>query len=152
MTEESRTQRLRDVFKWLGMRFWAVDFEAAYTDPDAAKNCTDRQPVPHDDPTASAFGSEAGGGYHYPLFDIDFPISVMKSSTEGHYHLVLHRRVSWDRYRQLMYLMAEMGLLETGYVMMAEERGQAFLRLPGVSKYDSPAPTVLPEQPTEAPF
>lgn len=72
--------------------------------------------------------------YHRPMLDLDFPAAVIPSSTEGHCHLYIDRDLTWEQYEKLLDVMAEIGLLEAGYVAASKARGRTFLRLPWIKK------------------
>lgn len=71
---------------------------------------------------------------HRVILDIDVPVHVVPSSTPGHGHLYIDHELSWDDYERLMLLMAEIGLLEHGYVAASIRRGFTSVRLPWVRK------------------
>jgi hypothetical protein len=71
---------------------------------------------------------------HWPVLDIDFPVSLVPSSTIGHYHLYLEKRLTWKQYEKLLKALAEAGIIEEGYLKQALDRGQTFVRVPGNTK------------------
>jgi hypothetical protein len=71
---------------------------------------------------------------HMPVLDIDFEAHLEPSSTPGHYHLYLNRRLTWENYQKLLDVMQEIGLLEQGFVKLSKERGATFARKPGHKK------------------
>lgn len=83
--------------------------------------------------------------YHRPMLDLDFPAVVVPSSTPGHSHLYLDMPLAWEQYEKLLDVMAEIGLLEDGYVAASKRRRATFLRLPWVRKGKEEA---LPPQPS----
>lgn len=78
--------------------------------------------------------AEPAGGYHRPMLDLDFPAAVLPSSTEGHCHLYIDKALTWEQYEKLLDVMAEVGLLEEGYVRASKARKCTFLRLPWIRK------------------
>lgn len=86
------------------------------------------------------------GSGHRPVLDIDFPARLVPSKTEGHYHLYLDGVVlSDDQYQKLLLVLAEVGILEQGYVNASIERGMTRVRLPeGVGKRPAAAEDVAP--------
>lgn len=75
------------------------------------------------------------GGYtHYPVIDIDLPIYALPSTTPGHSHLYIGKQVTTDQLFQLLDVMAEIGLVEPGYVEASRERGFTAVRLPWIPK------------------
>lgn len=74
------------------------------------------------------------GMWHRPVLDLDFPARLVPSTTPGHFHLYLDIDLGWDDYQWLLSVMAEVGILEKGYVGAAIERGATHVRLPWVKK------------------
>ncbi len=71
---------------------------------------------------------------HKVVLDIDFPVKAIPSSTEGHYHLYIDKEMKWADYVKLITTMAEVGLLESGYVRASIARGETAVRLPWIKK------------------
>jgi hypothetical protein len=75
------------------------------------------------------------GGMHSPALDIDIPIEVWESSTPGHYHLYFPTlEVPWRRYRQLLVMMANCGIISHAYCRYSIDRGETLLRPPHLRK------------------
>lgn len=83
---------------------------------------------------ANLIGSELQGDKHYyhkPVLDIDFEARLIPSKTEGHYHLYLDGiELSWGDYVKVLEVLAEVGILEQGYVNASIERGMTRVRPP----------------------
>lgn len=75
---------------------------------------------------------------HRPVIDVDLPIKVIPSSTEGHFHLYVDKPMTWEHYRHLLEALVTVGLVDEGYVAAAERRGYTAVRLPWISKSDTP--------------
>lgn len=73
---------------------------------------------------------------HKPVLDIDFPVKVVESSTPGHHHVFIDKELPWDEYMQLLTTLADVGIIEPGYVRAAESRGYTSVRLPWIKKGD----------------
>lgn len=73
---------------------------------------------------------------HLPVLDIDYSAHLEPSSTEGHYHLYLNKKITWEQYQKLLNIMSECGLLESGFVEASINRGYSSVRKPGLSKDD----------------
>lgn len=71
---------------------------------------------------------------HRPVIDIDHRVAVVESSTAGHSHLFVDLMMPWDDVVKLLDVMAEIGLVEPGYVSASKARGYTAVRLPWVSK------------------
>lgn len=72
---------------------------------------------------------------HKPVLDIDFPAWLVPSSTEGHFHLYLDKEMSWDQYKKLLNALADVGILQEGYVNVSIERKATHVRLPWIKKH-----------------
>jgi hypothetical protein len=72
--------------------------------------------------------------YHWPVLDLDFPCDLIPSSTEGHYHLYLDKRLTWEQYEKVLKVLGEVGILEPQFVKWAMERKQTQVRIPGQTK------------------
>jgi hypothetical protein len=77
---------------------------------------------------------------HQIVVDIDHPVHVVESSTPGHYHLYveLPGGIPQGLYFEWLQACAKIGLVEPGYVAASVNRGHTDLRLPWVSKADTP--------------
>lgn len=73
-------------------------------------------------------------GTHKPVLDIDFPVKVVPSSTEGHFHLFIDREMDWDTYVDLLVALQDAGILEEGYVHASIDRGFTGVRPPWSKK------------------
>lgn len=71
---------------------------------------------------------------HKPVLDIDMPVKIFESTTPGHFHLFIDKELDWDSYCKLMDVMAEVGILEQGYVNASKQRKYSAIRLPWVKK------------------
>jgi hypothetical protein len=74
------------------------------------------------------------GQLHTPVLDIDIPATLIPSSTPGKNHLYFNCPMSWDQYTKLLDVMAEVGILEPGYVSASKKRGFTAVRLPWIRK------------------
>lgn len=90
-------------------------------------------------------------GKHAPCLDIDIPHKYVPSSTEGHGHIYFDVEVDEEKYYRLLDVMAECGIIESGYVAASKRKGGTYLRPEGVVKPVRPA-TREPELATTAPF
>lgn len=73
-------------------------------------------------------------GLHIPMLDIDMPAMLLKSSTRNHYHLYIDKPMTWKNYVKLLDVMAEVGILEPGYVAVSKKRKRTQLRTPWTKK------------------
>jgi hypothetical protein len=71
---------------------------------------------------------------HRPILDIDIPMHIIPSTTEGHGHLYIDKEVSWSKYRRLLHALAECGIIERGYLNVSIAREHTAVRLPWVKK------------------
>lgn len=70
---------------------------------------------------------------HAPAIDIDYPVHVRESSP-GKSHLFIDRVLTEENYFKLLDVMAEVGLVEKGYVKASKSRKTTYLRMPDVVK------------------
>lgn len=102
---------------------------------------------------ANLISSEAGtwGGpgvddYHRPLIDLDYDAALVPSSTPGHHHLYIDKKMRWSDYEKLLGTLFEVGLIQRGVYENAVKRKFTSLRLPGISKYDHKANNPFPDE------
>lgn len=88
--------------------------------------------------------NEDEGAMHLPIFDFDYPIAVVPSSTPGHYHLYLSKPLEWGTYKLLLQAFAQHNLLQHAWVNRAITDRTAALRLPGHTK----PPPIPPQYPS----
>lgn len=70
---------------------------------------------------------------HRPVIDIDWPVTVVPSRTEGHSHVYIDKTITWEQYLGVLDALAAAGIVETGYVKAARTRGHTAVRVPWVS-------------------
>ena len=88
---------------------------------------------------SNLIGSALTGDLHAPVLDIDIPVRLLPSSTPGHSHLYIDYMITWEQYQKLLTALAEVGLLEPGYVSASIAQGQTYVRRPGITKgHDEP--------------
>lgn len=82
---------------------------------------------------------DAWGGRHMVVLDIDHQAWLVKSSTEGHYHLYIEvpGGIGWEDYSFMVAAMAKAGVLEMGYANASLERGHTDVRLPWIKKEEA---------------
>lgn len=73
-------------------------------------------------------------GYHTVVLDVDHHVAVQRSSTPGHYHLYIDVPMTQEKYFKLLDVMAEVGIVEPGYVEVSKKRGGTHVRLPWIKK------------------
>lgn len=82
-------------------------------------------------------GEIMGDPVHAPCIDIDVPMTFVPSSTPGHGHLYIDVPMTWENYERLLTVMAEVGIVEEGYLRASKTRKATHLRLPWVRKPDA---------------
>lgn len=87
-------------------------------------------------------------GLHTLMLDLDFPLTLIESSTPGHHHLYADKLMTWPQYRGVLRAMTKAGLIEQGYYDAARRQQATMLRPPWVKK-DRPTP--LPPAPDKRP-
>lgn len=71
---------------------------------------------------------------HYIVLDIDHPTQLIPSSTPGHFHLIIERKVSHFKWIQLLLAMSDAGIVQPGYAHASIRAGYTSIRLPWVRK------------------
>lgn len=79
---------------------------------------------------ANLISSKTEDGFQAPAIDLDFPVDLIPSLTEGHFHLYLNKRLTWEQYKKLLNVMIEVGLVQKGWVESGSKWGCTFLRKP----------------------
>lgn len=82
--------------------------------------------------------SELADGRHAVTLDIDHQVTVVPSSTPGHFHLYIDVPMDWDTYTELLMVMAKAGIIGPGYVDHSVNRGATALRMPWINKDTAP--------------
>jgi hypothetical protein len=115
---------------------------------DMGKMTTENKPVPDDTLEHELFGSRIQQHihtndivtkpeeYHLPVFDCDFEIETVPSSTPGHYHLYIDVPIEFKHYMNIMRAFVDAGLIEEGYYHACLSHGEGFVRRPGHNKKD----------------
>jgi len=86
-------------------------------------------------------------GKHTLMLDLDFPVTLMESTTTGHHHLYADRLMSWPQYKGVLRAMKNAGLIEKDYYKAACRQQATMLRPPWVKKprtRPSPPPNLSP--------
>jgi hypothetical protein len=96
---------------------------------------------------------EQGGytGKHTVMLDLDFPVTVVQSTTVGHHHLYIDHLMTWKQYRPLLKALNQAGLIEDGYYRAAIRQSATMLRPPWVKKTLPPARPPRPSRPSAPP-
>lgn len=78
--------------------------------------------------------------FHKPVLDIDLPVTVLPSTTPGHFHLFIDCEMGWYKYVTLLDALANAHVIEQGYRDASVARGFSAVRLPWIRK-EAPTPT-----------
>lgn len=79
-------------------------------------------------------GDYKGEKLHKPVLDIDMAVAVLPSSTEGHHHLFIDHEMTWSQYEKLLTVLADVGIIERGYLGACKARKHSAVRLPWIKK------------------
>ena len=79
---------------------------------------------------------EPEGGWHYPIFDLDVPHVYVPSTTKGHGHLIIQKKMSLESMLALYAELVDHGLMGPGFAEATRIRGFASIRLPWIKKGD----------------
>jgi len=83
---------------------------------------------------ANIVASRRADGSHMPTLDIDHPVFVDPSSTEGHFHLFIDVPMTWRSYRRLLKALYLGGVIGRNHYWRSLNLGASFVRPPGVRK------------------
>jgi len=83
---------------------------------------------------AKLLTSKVADETHILALDIDMPVALVPSTTEGHYHLYIDHEMSTETYLDLVDALAKAGIVEDGYAHMARIRKMTRVRTPWTSK------------------
>lgn len=75
-----------------------------------------------------------GKGIHKVVLDIDMDAMLIPSTTPGHHHLIIDKALDWPDYVKVMDVLADVGIVEKGYVRAAKQKGYTGIRVPWVKK------------------
>jgi hypothetical protein len=92
---------------------------------------------------ATLVGSKLENGNHMPVIDLDLPCMLVESSTPGHFHLYVNKEMSFGQMLNMLQMMTDAGVVQPGFNRFTRERGEAFVRYPGVTKANEKAKTPL---------
>lgn len=118
-------------------RYFSVNFEPGQDSDDPNQPESHRQADLEQAHTWSSELVDAEGnrtGYHTVMLDIDHPVRVLPSSTQGHYHLYIDVPVGDTEYFTLLDALSLAGIVEEGYVQASKVRAGTHLRLPWIGK------------------
>lgn len=83
---------------------------------------------------ATLVSSKLPNGNHMPVIDLDLPCTLVPSSTPGHFHLYVNQEMSFGQFLNMLQMMTDAGVVQPGFNRFTRERGQAFVRYPGVTR------------------
>lgn len=81
------------------------------------------------------------GKLHMPVLDLDFPASLVPSSTPGHFHLYIDKEMDWKTYERLLKALSDAGVIERGYYKASKARKATYVRIPGHTKDNAILPS-----------
>lgn len=112
-----------------------VDFSSDYSGTDERTETTNPD---HAQVISSEIRHSMGpftwGGQHFVLLDLDVPAHLYPSTTPGHSHLYIEVPITWQQYEPLLNMLADLGVLEPGFVKVSKKRKATMLRLPWIKK------------------
>jgi hypothetical protein len=109
------------------------DVAGALTDQEAEKyvwTATIEGSYPGKAPDLISSRLDAFGwnGDHVVAIDVDFPVSLVESSP-GKHHVVIHKALTWRKYRALLIALEQAGVIEPGYLEASIHRKATYLRV-----------------------
>lgn len=73
------------------------------------------------------------GSGHKPVLDIDMEARLVPSSTKGHYHLFIDKKLSAKDYRMVLAVLVKVGIVQQGFLDGFDKRKATYVRY-GVKK------------------
>lgn len=91
---------------------------------------------------ANLVGSRTKGPWndHYPAIDVDLPVIAYPSSTPGHSHLFIDRKMKWKVYDGLLKALVTAGIVEEKYYEASAKEQCSYIFLPGKGRPPRPRP------------
>jgi hypothetical protein len=107
-----------------------VDFDESSTDYE------DDRPVMVTDHANVATSTIEGtlSVEHKLLVDIDLPCKLIESTTPGHFHFYVDKKISYKQLINILKAMSDAGIVEPGYYKASKSRGYTSVRLPWIKK------------------
>lgn len=98
-----------------------------YVGPEDEVRCPEEDTPFPPNLISSATGREE---WHYLILDLDISHYYIESSTNGHAHLVFdHKWLHENQIKKIYEVLADVGILQRGFVDMFDRREAAFIRL-----------------------
>ena len=128
-----------EVREFLGARRLRRTTEVIRNDSEAPEGFVDYPMLDADHSTATLVSSRLDSPVdyfemHMPAIDIDRECMLVPSSKEGHFHLFINVKMELDEYVELLEVMSRVGIVQRGFYQYAKQRGQSFVRYPGITK------------------
>lgn len=67
---------------------------------------------------------------HVPTLDLDVPVALYPSRTNGNWHLMIDTPMPWWKYSLLLRVLSLCGVIEKGYSDVSRKRGYSAIRKP----------------------
>jgi hypothetical protein len=71
---------------------------------------------------------------HAPVIDIDVPCELVPSSQLGHYHLYIHKPMTWSQFHGILLALSTAEVVEPGYFQACTQRMYSSVRPVGTFK------------------
>lgn len=110
-----------------GRRYWRAQKLNDLTDRSESLE-------PSDAVNANLVGSLRADGLHAPVLDVDKPVRLVPSTTNGHYHLYVDVPMSWRSYRRLLRALYLGGVVDRSVYWRSLDRRCTYVRPPWVAK------------------
>src|SRR3954467_4010293 len=75
-------------------------------------------------------------GMHTLIIDVDHPTRAPRSTNFDHHHLYIDYPMPWEDVVKVLTVLAEVGIVEPGYVQASIDRGETNVRLPWILKHE----------------
>lgn len=104
--------------------------DSAYINAEAFRASAEEGKLRQDDEGNLITSRDRFSPDHLPIIDLDISHVYVPSRTEGHGHLYLNRRVSFEAYREIIEVLAKHGIVGQGNLIQLDVYRHSAARLP----------------------
>ncbi len=128
---EGQEKKLQDSY---GRTFWITKSMKIDDEYSSRHGQMEERPIETSEHEAMLISSLCREGDHAPVLDIDFPAELIPSSTPGHFHLYLHKRMPWDTYKRLLVALRKADIIQNEWCEMSFKREATMALKPGIDR------------------
>lgn len=140
-----RRGKYRDFFRIVdaaGLQGGDIDFSKNSEDDSQGPGHLDVQKLIEERPVDEANSVSSRSTYlpnldlqmHVLAIDVDHDAVLIPTSTEGHHHLIINKKMTWAQYEKLLDALKDAGIIQDGYHRASVMRKATWLRTPWTRK------------------